>query len=207
MGISGTNWKEAGVTLAENLPIVGWNNRDLTGVTAAMGIEVRRLLGPAFEDESTAPVRARADEMGRVRVPVFFTALSAVTNQAGRALSYSVTATCADTPGFETSPCMLQVQGVAAGEQITLTGTHGMSTIPAAVYEYAEAYGSILVQRMERMGVKSKSMGNVNVSYTDGTGYSPEQEALQITGSAVLAYRLEPLTPSLELSEAGWWGE
>ena len=172
-----------------------------------MGIEVRRLLGPAFEDESTAPVRARADELGRVRLPVFYTKLDTVTNMAGRSLAYTVAATCADVPGFEASPRILQVDGVSSGEQLTLTGTHGMTTIPAAVTEYAQAYGSILVQRMERMGVKSKSLGSVNVSYTDGTGLSPRQEALQVTGSAILAYRLEPLTPSLELSKAGWWGE
>lgn len=205
MGISGTKLKGAGVSLAENLPIVGWNNRDLTGVTAAMGVEVRRLLGPAFEDETTAPVRARADEMGRVRVPVFFTALSAVTNQAGRSLAYTVTATCGGTPGFESSPRMLRVDGVAAGEQLTLSGTHGMSTIPAAVYEYAEAYGSILAQRIERMGVKSKSLGSVNVAYADGTGFTPEQEALQVTGGTVLAYRLAPWLPAFSVSGMGGW--
>lgn len=195
------------MTLAESLPIVGWNNRDITGVTASLGLEVRRLLGPAWEDETTSPALARADELGRVRLPVFYTKLDTVTNMAGRSLAYTVTATCADVPGYENSPRVLQVDGVSSGEQLTLTGTHGMATIPPAVYEYAEAYGSILVQRMDRMGVKSKSLGSVNVSYTDGTGYSPEQEALQVTGSAILAYRLEPLTPSLSLSRAGWWGE
>lgn len=194
------------MTLAESLPLEGWNGRSLASLQATIALEVRRLLGQTWEDESSAPVMARVDDVGRVHVPVFFTALSQVTNAAGRALAYTVAATCDDTPGFESSPRILEVQGASNGEQVTLSGTHGMKTIPAAVCEYAQAYGSILAQRMDRMGVKSKSMGSVNVSYTDGTGLSPRQEALQVTGSAVLAYRLEPLTPSLELSKAGWWG-
>ena len=194
------------MTLAESLPLEGWNGRSLAALQATLGVEVRRLLGATWEDANSTPVVVRVDDVGRVRVPVFFTALSGVSNQAGRALSYTVAASCDDAPGFEQSPRLLEVQGAANGEQVTLTGTHGMATIPAVVFEYAQAYGSILAQRMERMGVKSKSMGNVNVSYTDGTGLSPRQEALQVTGAAILAYRLEPLTPSLELSKAGWWG-
>lgn len=195
------------MTLAESLPLEGWNGRSLASLQATIGLEVRRLLGAAWEDANSGPVMARVNDINRVHVPVFYTALESVTNAAGRQLSYTVAATCEDTPGFETSPRILEVYGASNGEQLTLSGTHGMSTIPAAVYEYAEAYGSILAQRMDRMGVKSKSMGNVNVTYTDGTGLSPRQEALQVTGSAVLAYRLEPLTPSLEMSRAGWWGE
>lgn len=195
------------MTLAEQLPLEGWNGRSLANIQATIGVEVRRLLGETWEDETTGPVMVRVDDVGRVHVPVFFTKLDTVTNLAKRALSYEVAATCDDVPGFETSPRVLTVSGAGIGEQLTLSGTHGMKTIPAAVYEYAEAYGSILAQRMERMGVKSKSMGNVNVTYSDGTGLSPRQEALQVTGSAVLAYRLEPLTPSLALSKAGWWGE
>ena len=194
------------MTLAEQLPLEGWNGRSLAALQATLGVEVRRLLGATWEDETTQPVMVRVDDAGRVRVPVFFTELSGVTNQAGRSLSYEVAATCSDVPGFETSPRILSVMGASAGEQVTLSGTHGMSTIPDAVREYATAYGSILVQRMDRMGVKSKSMGNVNVTYSDGTGLSPRQEALQVTGAAVLAYRLEPLTPSLSLSKAGWVG-
>ena len=193
------------MTLAEMLPLEGWNGRSLAALQATLGVEVRRLLGPTWEDANSAPVMARVDDVGRVHVPVFFTALSQVSNQAGRALSFTVAASCDNVPGFEQSPRMIEVQGATIGEQVTLTGSHGMATIPAAVFEYAQAYGSILAQRMERMGVKSKSMGNVNVTYSDGTGLSPRQEALQVTGSAVLAYRLEPLTPSLSLSKAGWW--
>lgn len=195
------------MTLAEQLPLEGWNGRSLAGLQATIGLEVRRLLGATWEDVNSSPVMARVEDGGRVHVPVFFTKLDTVTNLAKRALSYEVAATCDDVPGFEQSPRILSVLGANMGEQLTLTGTHGMTTIPAAVFEYAQAYGSILAQRMDRMGVKSKSMGNVNVAYSDGTGLSPRQEALQVTGAAVLAYRLEPLTPSLELSKAGWWGE
>ena len=195
------------MTLAEQLPLEGWNGRSLANIQATIGLEVRRLLGQTWEDVTTGPVMVRVDDAGRVRVPVFFTKLDTVTNLAKRALGYEVAATCDDVPGFETSPRILEVYGASAGEQLTLSGTHGMSTVPDAVREYATAYGSILVQRMDRMGVKSKSMGNVNVTYSDGTGLSPRQEALQVTGAAVLAYRLEPLTPSLSLSKAGWWGE
>lgn len=194
------------MTLAESLPLEGWNGRSLVSLQATLGVEVRRLLGATWEDANSAPVMARVDDVGRVRVPVFYTKLDAVTNQAGRALPYTVVDECSETPGYENSPRLLEVSGAANGEQVTLNGSHGMATIPAAVFEYAQAYGSILAQRMERMGVKSKSMGNVNVSYTDGTGLSPRQEALQVTGAAVLAYRLEPLTPSLSLSKAGWVG-
>lgn len=193
------------MTLAEMLPLEGWNGRSLAGLQATIGLEVRRLLGATWEDANSRPVMARVDDVGRVHVPVFFTELSAVTNQAGRALSFTVAASCDGVPGFESSPRVLQITGASNGEQVTLSGMHGMSTVPAAVFEYAQAYGSILAQRMERMGVKSKSMGNVNVSYSDGTGFTPRQEALQVTGSAILAYRLEPLTPSLSLSSLGGW--
>lgn len=193
------------MSLVEQLPTTGWNERDLSSVMAALGVEVRRLLGQAWEDQNTEPVRVPADDVGRVHLPVFFTELSAVTSASGRTLAYTVAATCDDVPGFEAAPRILEVVGATAGEKLTISGTHGMATIPAAVNEYVQAYGSILTARMERMGVKSKSMGNVNVSYADGTGLTPRQEALQVTGSAILAYRLEPLTPSLSLSRMGWW--
>lgn len=194
------------MTLAEQLPLEGWNGRSLANIQATIGLEVRRLLGQAWEDVNSGPVPVTVEYGGIVRLPVFYTQLAGVTNAAGRSLSYEVAASCDGVPGFETSPRILSVMGASAGEQLTLTGTHGMSTVPAAVAEYAQAYGSILAQRMDRMGVKSKSMGNVNVTYSDGTGLSPRKEALQVTGAAVLAYRLEPLTPSLSLSKAGWVG-
>lgn len=194
------------MTLVESLPTTGWNGRDLTPVMASVGLEVRRILGETWEDENSDPVAVPVEDGGIVRVPVFFKKLDSVSNSAGQSIQYTVTATCQNTPGFETAPRVLTVSGVSVRDTVVLSGTHGMSTAPAAVVEYARAYGSILSDRMNRMGIKSKSMGNVNVSYADPTGYTPEQEALQVTGSAVLAYRLRPMVPSFVCSETGWWG-
>ena len=195
------------MSLVDSLPTTGWNGRDLSPVAASVGLEVRRLLGQTWEDVNGTPVMVPVTDGGMVRLPVFFNEITQVVGASGRPLAYEVAATCAGVPGFEQSPRILHVPGGALREQVAISGTHGMSANPTAVLESATAYGSILAGRMDRMGVKSKSLGSVNVSYTDGTGYSPEQEALQVTGSAILAYRLEPLTPSLSLSRAGWWGE